>query len=404
MVRPIAFVFTFCVLAVLIGGLGYFHFVLKPQFIKTAISQAPKPVTTVMAEEAKTESWVPKVPAIGTFKAIQGIDVAPQLGGIVAAIHFDSGQEVQAGAPILEIDDSTEQADLKNGEAQLKNADVALERQRSLLSTNNTAKASFDAALAARDSAAATVERYKAIIAQKAIKAPFSGRLGMRKVDIGQYVSPGMSLTTLQQLDPIYVDFSLPEQNFEALRIGQSVEVEVDAYPGQTFAGKIQSIDARVSQDTRNIMVRAQLDNKEKRLLPGMFANVNVVAGTEREVVTVPRTAVTYSLYGDSVFVVKAAPPAPAAPAPGSAQGGPAAAAGPAQAATPAAPPAEEALIAERRFVRTGETRADRVAIVEGVAAGERVVTAGQIKLQPNARVRIDPNANLQPQPVRPKE
>src|SRR6202042_848403 len=201
-----------------------------------------------------------------------GIDVAPQVPGMVRAIHFKSGEDIAAGAPLLEIDDSVDQADLKSGLAQLKNADVSLDRQQTLVVGGNTAKAQVDTAVAARDSAAATVERTRAVIAQKAIVAPFAGRLGISKVDVGQFLSVGTSLVTLQQLDPIYVDFQSPEQSLSSLAVGQETALTLDAFPGQTFEGKIHAIDARVSQDTRNVLVRAEFANPDHKLLPGMFA------------------------------------------------------------------------------------------------------------------------------------
>jgi RND family efflux transporter MFP subunit len=380
--RVTVFALTFVVLAALSGGLYYFHFDVKPGIIKNAISAAFKPTPqAVSAEPVKAEQWPRRLPAIGTLRAYQGIDVAPQVAGVVSAIHFASGEDVAAGALLLEIDDSVDQADLKNGMAQLKNADVSLERQQTLVAGGNTAKAQVDTALAARDSAAAAVERTRAIIAQKKIVAPFSGRLGISKVDIGQYLAVGFSMVTLQQLDPMYVDFSTPEQSLRDLAVGQEARMTLDAFPGQTFLGKVKAIDARVSQDTRNVLVRAEFANPDHKLLPGMFANIEVTTGSPADVLTLPRTAVIYSLYGDNVYVVKPAPPPPAA-------------AGEAQAATRDDKPA---LIVERRFVRVGEARGERVAIDEGVKAGDLVVTAGQIKLQPNFPVTVDAAAALPP-------
>ncbi|GAC1337113.1 MAG: efflux RND transporter periplasmic adaptor subunit [Beijerinckiaceae bacterium] len=376
MKRAFLFILVLLLFAGLAGGLGYFQFFVKPDMIKGFISQAPQPVNAVAAARAENTKWVPRLPAIGTFRAVAGVDVAPQVGGVVRTIRFESSQDVPKGAPLVEIDDSTEQADLKSNLAALKNADVSLDRQRMLITGGNTPQANLDAALAARDQAAAAAERTRSIIAQKAIVAPFAGRLGIRRIDLGQYVSPGTSLVTLQQLDPIYVDFSLPEQNLAELRSGQTIEATVDAYPGTTFAGKIRFVDARVSADTRNVLVRGEIANPQKKLLPGMFANVSVLAGTPQDVVTLPRTSITYSLYGDSVYVLSPAPPKP-----GEAQ---------------AAPGSDQIFVVERRFVRTGDAREDKVAILEGVKPGEQVITQGQIKLQPNARVRIDPNAGLQ--------
>ncbi len=385
MKRIVIFALVFIFLTALSGGLGYFQFVFKPQMIKSFISQAAPPAPVVAVREAASEVWAPGLPAIGTFRAVQGIDVSPQIGGAIVAVRVESGQDVEKGARLFDIDNSVEQADLKNNLATLKNADFALERQRQLALSGNTAKANFDAAEAARNSAAAAVERVRAIIAQKTLSAPFAGRLGIRKIDLGQYVSPGTSLITLQQLDPIYVDFPVPEKSLDLLKPNQIVEVSVDAYPGKTFRGVIKTIDARIAQESRNVLVRGELENRKRQLLPGMFANVNVVAGAPAKVVTLPRTAITYSLYGDSVFVVT-----PASPEPGAAQAAPA--------------NGDAPMKAERRFVRVGETREDRVAIIEGVSPGEKIVIEGQLKLQPGQRVRVDPSASLEPLAVRPKE
>jgi membrane fusion protein (multidrug efflux system) len=386
MKRAFFFLLVLVVLAGLAGGLGYFQFMFKPAMIRAIIAKSPQPVQTVAVAEVKQENWIPRLPAIGTFRAVAGIDIAPEVGGVVTAIHFESGQDVGKDDPLVNIDDSVEQADLKANIATLKNDDLALQRQLELAKTASTSKSTVDQAQATRDSAAAAVDRSRALIAQKSLVAAFSGRVGLRKIDVGQYVSPGTSIATLQQLDPIFVDFPTPEQNFGALRIGETVEVVVDAYPGQTFSGTVSSIDARVDANTRNVLVRAEVPNKERLLRPGMFANVDVLTGEPRQVLTLPRTAVTYSLYGDSVFVVK---PAPAQP-------------GEAQAA---GAPQDQPQIVERRFVRTGDTRGDRVALTEGVAAGEKVVSEGQIKLQPNARVRVGNDGALPPPPMpRPKE
>ncbi len=384
MKRSIAFVLVLLILAGLSAGLAYFQFIAKPQMIRQFIAQAPRPPATVAVTEAKGEVWTPLLPAIGSFRAVQGIDVAPQIGGALVAVKVESGQDVEKGTPLFEIDNFVEQADLKNNLAVLKNADLALERQRQLSTTGNTAKASLDSAEAARDSAAAAVERVRAVIAQKKLAAPFPGRLGIRKADLGQYVSPGMSLITLQQLDPIYVDFPAPEKWLDVIKAGQPIEVRVDAFPGKVFHGRVATIDARVSADSRNVLVRGEFENRDKQLLPGMFADVSVAAGKPQTVVTAPRTAITYSLYGDSVFVVVPAEPA-----------------GGAQAATIAG---DLPMKLERRFVRVGETRDDRVAIVEGVRPGEKVVSEGQVKLAPGEAVRIDPDGGLTPPAIRPKE
>lgn len=384
MKRSIVLIIAILLFAALSSGLGYLQFVVKPQLIKSFIGAAGSAPVTVAATKAATETWAQRIPAIGTFRAIQGIDVAPQIGGKVVAVKVQSGEDVEKGTVLFEIDHSVEEADLKNHLATLKNANLALERQQKLTLSGNTAKANLDAAEAARDTALASVERVRATIAQKMLTAPFSGRLGIRKIDLGHYVSPGTSLITLQQLDPIYVDFPIPEKSLALLKEGQTIEVEVDAYHGRIFRGRIATIDARIAQDSRNVWVRGELENHEKELLPGMFANVNVIAGEPVATVTLPRTAVNYSLYGDNVYVVVPAPSDS-----GSAQ---------------AAPLTDVPQEIERRFVRLGEIRGDRVAILEGIKPGETVVTEGQLKLQAGTKVRVDPNARLEPPPIRPKE
>jgi membrane fusion protein (multidrug efflux system) len=370
--RPVVFVVALALLAALTGGLAYFQFVIKPVMVKGFITAAfaPKP-TTVTAEAARVEQWRPELTAIGTLRAIQGVAIAPQAAGDVTAIHFESGDDVEAGALLINIDDSVEQADLANGLAQLKNADSTLARQRTLVAQGNTPQSTVDTAIATRDSAAATVERTRAVIAQKAIKAPFAGRLGLRNVDLGQYVAVGTSLVTLQRLDPIYADFPVPEEALNSMATGQAVRMRVDAIPGRSFAGKIEAIDARVSAESRNVTARAVFANPDRKLLPGMFANLTVTTGEPAAVLTLPRTAIVYSLYGDDVFVVTPAPHARE-------QGGTSDSGG------------SSGLIVERRLVRVGPARGERIAIEEGLRAGERVVTAGQIKLQAYSPVTLD--------------
>ncbi len=381
--RAVVFLVALAVVAALTGGLAYFQFVVKPNIVKSALSAAfaPKP-TSVVVEAARIEKWPPLLTAIGTLRAYQGVAIAPQVGGVVTAIHFDSGDDVEAGAALVDLDDSVEQADLANGLAQLRNANVSLDRAKTLIASGNTPQSTVDAAIATRDSAAATVQHTRAVIAEKAIKAPFGGRLGLRNVDLGQYVGVGASLATLQRLDPIYVDFPAPEEALASLAVGDDATITVDALPGRSFTGRVTAIDARVSADSRNVIARAEFANPDRKLLPGMFANVTVATGASADLLTLPRTAIVYSLYGDTVFVVE---PAPAAGAQAAAAGG------------------ANGLIVERRFVHVGAVRGERVAIEQGVKAGERVVTAGQIKLQENSPVVIDASGALPPPAETPK-
>jgi membrane fusion protein, multidrug efflux system len=376
------FLIASIILAVLIGGLAYFQLVFKPQMIKGFLASQVPPPATITAEAARSQEWVEHLPAIGTLIASQGVDVASQVAGIVTALGFESGQEAPKGDKLVQLDISVELADLASAEATQREADVAFKRQTDLLRKSVASEANVDTALAKRDTAAAAVNRIRALIAQKSILAPFAGRLGIRKVELGQYVSPGLTLVTLQALDPIWVDFPMPEQNIGKLQKGQVIELTVDAFPGEIFKGQVASLDARVAQDTRTLLVRGTLANPGRKLLPGMFANVAVLAGAPAAVVTVPRTAVTYSLYGDAVYVVK--------PEQGSS-------------AVPAQPAADAIFAVERRFVTTGQVRGDLVAVTSGLKAGEVVVTTGQLKLNNGGRVKIDNSQALKPPPELPK-
>jgi membrane fusion protein, multidrug efflux system len=377
------FLIAFVILAILIGGLAYFQLVFKPTMIKTFLASQVPPPATITAEPAKSNDWIERLPAIGTLIASQGVDIATQVAGIVTNIGFESGQDVPENYKLVQLDIAVERADLTSAEATLREADVAYKRQVDLLRKSVASEANVDTALAKRDTAAAALNRIKALIEQKAIRAPFAGRLGIRKVELGQYISPGLAMVTLQALDPIWVDFPMPEQEIGKLQVGQKIELTVDAFPGKVFEGTVASLDARVSQETRTLLVRGTLPNADRKLLPGMFANVAVLAGAPQHVVTVPRTAVTYSLYGDAVYVVK--------PEEKDADAEP-------------AKPGEEIFTVERRYVEPGQVRGDLVAINSGLKAGEEVVTTGQIKLNNGSRVRIDNSQALKPPAVMPKQ
>jgi membrane fusion protein (multidrug efflux system) len=345
-------------------------------------SQVPPPAT-VTSEAAKSEQWVEQLTSIGTLISSHGVDITSQVAGIVTDVYVQSGEDAERGAKLVQLDIAVELADLASSKATLQEAEVGYQRQADLIAKKVTSEANVDTARAKRDTALAATKRIEAVIAQKTILAPLSGRLGIRKVERGQYVSPGMTLVTMQQLDPMRVDFPMPEQMIGKLRVGQDIEVSVDAYPSEVFKGKIESLDARVAQDTRTLLIRGTLPNPQRKLLPGMFANVVVLVGAPRPVVTVPRTAVTYSLYGDSLYVVT--------PAPG-------------QDGAAEAGKGERKLVADRRFVKTGQARDDRVAILSGVKPGEEVVTTGQLKLNPGAAIRIDNTQPLTPAEERPKQ
>lgn len=381
------FIIAAILVGLVVGGLAYFNLYFKPAMIQDFMSKMEQPPVTVTAERAVKKTWVDSVPSIGTLMAIQGVNVAPEVGGIVKDYLFDSGNDVEKGAKLVELDTSVEHAELESERAALAEAKLDFQRQSELVGRGAVSQATLDATVAKRDRAAAAVEKNQARIAQKNITAPFAGRLGLRRVERGQYVSPGQALVWLQSLDPIWIDFPVPEKEAGKLKKGATIELTVSAYPGQTFKGEIEAVDARVAEETRTLMVRGRMPNPDNKLLPGMFANVAMLGEKPKELVTIPRTAITYSLYGDSVWVVKEGKPEPEKTA-----------------SVGEVKLPEPKLTAERRFVRLGQTRESEVAIVEGVSDGEQVVTSGQLKLQPDSVIKIDNSQPLKPQATRPKQ
>ena len=381
------FVIAAILVALFLGGVGYFNLVFKPKMIGEFMAKMKPPAATVTAERAGTKEWIDRVQSIGTLIAIRGVDVSPEVAGIVKNYYFESGNDVEKGTKLVELDTSVEEADLVKNRAVLLEANADLKRQASLVKKEFVSQAVVDTTTSKRDTAAASVQRMEAVIAQKNITAPFAGRLGLRRVEKGQYVKAGDPLVWLQALDPIWIDFPVPEGDLGKLKTGAPIELGVNAYPDQVFKGVIEAFDARVAQDTRTLMVRGRLPNADHRLLPGMFANVAVLEGKPKELVTVPRTAVTYGLYGDSVWVVKEGPPAPEKTA----------SVGEVEVPAPQ-------LTVERRFVRVGPSQGDEVSILEGVKAGEQVVTSGQLKLHPDAAIKIDNSRPLTPAAERPKQ
>lgn len=363
------------VLAALFGLLGLYNYVIQPMLLEKFIRGAEQPPEVISAEAARTEQRIAAITAVGSVQAINGVDVAAEVGGVVRDIAFASGQAVAKGAVILRLDTTSEEADIRLYQATLKNAQQNLDRAVSLVGKGFVSQANVDNAIAARDQAQAQLQRARADLQKKVIRAPFAGRLGIRQVDLGQYVSPGTAIVTLQAVDPIYVTFFVPEQKLRALRGGQKIEARTDAAPGRVFGGTITSIDARIDEATRNIRVQATLPNPDGALTPGMFVNVAAIGQSVESVVTVPETAISYSLYGDSVFVL-----------------------------TPLAnqmseKPAGQIHAVERRTVTPGEVEGGRVAIVSGLRAGELVATAGLIKLRDGGKAVISNRIPLTPTP-----
>jgi membrane fusion protein (multidrug efflux system) len=359
----------FLLVIVLLGGLGgaiaWYAFEFKPKMIAGFIMSAPKPVETVSAEQARQDQWEPQVGAIGTLTAVNGIEIAPQVGGIVKELLFDSGDLVKKGQKLIQLDTDTEEADLKNFRVQLDTAQTEFDRRQKVFSKGFASKSDLDNARMLKDRLNADVQRTEALIAQKSIYAPWDGRLGLRDVAVGKYVAAGQNVVWMQSVDPIYADFTVTEADFGKIKIGQEVQVKFSTYPGEIFKGKVKTSDARVAQSSRMITIRGEIENPQGRLVPGMYAEVTVTVGDPEPVVTIPQTAVTYSLYGDSVFaVVKAKNPDPKAKEPD--------------------------LEIERRFIKLGSVREGRVSVVDGIKPGDQIVVAGQNKIDQGSKVRID--------------
>ncbi|MDN5514870.1 MAG: efflux RND transporter periplasmic adaptor subunit [Pseudomonas sp.] len=337
---------------------------------------APQPAISVSAAHAEEQPWQGRLPAIGTLKAFQGVDLAAEVDGIVREVMFESGQKVTLGQPLIQLDSEVERASLATAEAERSLAQIEYERGRSLVSRSNISKSEFDRLASTLQKATASVAQLKAQLDKKRINAPFAGTIGIRQVDTGDYLSPGATIATLQDLSRLHVDFFLPEQRAPQLQVGQPVRLSVAAYPDEQFEGRIAAINPKVENETRNLQVRATLSNPDEKLLPGMFANLEVLLPGEQAQIVVPETAITYTLYGNSVYVVKEKQDEDGKTlkdADGNAQ-----------------------LTVERRFVETGERRAGQVVIGKGLKVGEQVVTSGQLKLDNGAHVVIVDDPALQ--------
>jgi len=303
------------------------------------------------------------------LKAVNGVDISSEVPGIVSNIGFKSGQVVASGLELVALDDRVDQAVLNDAKANLSLTELTFKRNQELVERGATTRSALDNARAKLQQARASVEKAKALIAQKHISAPFAGVIGIRQVDVGQYISPGQKIVSLQSLDPLRVQFRVPEQSVEKIQLKQEVKLRLDAKPNKPYHAVVTALDANADPNTHMVLVEATVANARHDLYPGMFANVNVLLTSLSNVVTVPATAVAYSLSGDSVFVIES------------------------QAASKK--DAKPKLLAKRRFVRVGEQREGRVVILEGVKAGEQVVTSGQLKLHNNAPVVINNDVSL---------
>ncbi|RCL22610.1 efflux transporter periplasmic adaptor subunit [Pseudomonas sp. AFG_SD02_1510_Pfu_092] len=338
---------------------------------------APKPPITVAAALAEQRPWQARLPAVGSLKALQGVELSLEVEGIVKALHFDSGQQVKAGQLLLQLNDDQETALLGTAQADLGLAKVDFGRGSQLVGDSAISRGEFDRLTAQYRRNQAVVDQLKAAKTKKSISAPFSGTIGIRQVDVGDYLAAGTVIATLQDTSSLYVDFNVPEQALPQLKLGQQVLVQVAAYPGQTFPASLSAINPKVEETTRNLLVRATMANPDGKLLPGMFASLLVLLPNPQPHVVVPESAITYTLYGNSVYV--ATPKKDKDGKPLNDDNG------------------QAQLTAEQRTVRTGERRDGVVVVSKGLQPGEQVVTAGQLKLTPGAAIRIGQDNALEP-------
>jgi membrane fusion protein, multidrug efflux system len=347
---------------VLFGAIFGFQ-AFKARMIKKYLSSQGVPPQTVSTIKAGYEAWKPALNVVGTLRAVRGADLAPEVAGVVSEIHFSSGEEVKAGAPLVQLNAASDLAQLASLKAAADLAELNYQRDQRQLKVQAVSQAAVDTDAANVKVAKAQVATQQALVDKKTVRAPFAGRLGIRLVDLGQYVAPGTKLVTLQAIDPLLVDFSVPQGELARIHPGMKVSATADALPGELFEGAIAAIDAKVDPATRNVQVRATLQNPRHRLLPGMFVSVSVESGAEERRLTLPQTSITFNPYGNTVFVVEEK---------GKGADG------------------KPRLVASQRFVETGATRGDQIAVVSGVKEGETVVTTGQLKLRNGVPVIVD--------------
>jgi len=362
--------------AIVFGGIFGFQ-LFKAAMIKKFIAAAGNPPQTVSVTRAGYSEWQPRIEAIGSLRAVKGADLSLEVSGVVESISFNSGDDVEEGAQLLKLRTADDVARLESLQAMAALSEITYDRDQKQFKMQAVSQATLDTDAANLKNARAQVVQQQAIIDKKILRAPFAGHLGIRAVDLGQYLGPGTVIVTLQALDPIFVDFFVPQQAVDQVRLEQAVTVHVDAYKGENFVGKIAAINPKVDTGSRNVQVRATLNNPDHKLLPGMYATVEIATGSPQNYITLPQTAITYNPYGDTVYLVDSK---------GSdAEGKP-------------------LLTARQTFITLGPTRGDQVAVLKGVEDGDSVVTAGQIKLHNGSVILIDnsvtPTADAAPVPT----
>ena len=368
------FVIVGSLLVLVVGGIVYFEY-WRAGFIKNIFANNKPPPVAVTIAEAKSEVIPNLLTAVGDLAAVHQVNVTSDVSGRITEILFQAGANVKAGTPLLQLFDGPEQGDLASFKAQATMAQLSLERARQLAARQFGPQATVDQAQSAFDQANAGIAKTQAIISQKLVRAPFDGELGVRKVEVGQYLTAGTQIVSLTDLSVLYANFTIPEKDSGQLKVGQIVRIKVDAYPGQTFEGKITTIEPQISTDTRNIRVQATIANPERILKPGMFVTATVVLPDKPPVITIPETAVDYTLYGDSIFLIT----------------------------EKKEDDGKTSLSATRSFVQTGNRIEGRAEILKGLKPGDRVVAVGQLKLQSGSAVTIstDPAPPIPAEPPR---
>ncbi|MBV8188381.1 MAG: efflux RND transporter periplasmic adaptor subunit [Alphaproteobacteria bacterium] len=362
--------------AIVLGGVFGFKAVvgMKIKEFMSGMGNMPQTVSTATAVETE---WQDRLEAVGSLRAVRGADLSLEVPGIVEEINFQSGDDVEAGKVLLKLRDNDEVAKLHSLEAMAKLYTLNYERNSRLLRTQAVAQSTVDNDAANLQNFQAQVDQQKAMVEKKTLRAPFAGRLGLRQIDLGQYLAAGTVIATLQALTPIYADFFLPQQDIAKIKVGQAVTAKVDTYPGELFKGTITAINPKIDTGTRNVQVRATLDNDDRRLLPGMHVSVAIAVGAPQQLVTLPQTAISYNPYGNLVYVVDNRGK--------DGQG-------------------KDRLTVHQVFVTLGATRGDQVAVLKGVGEGQVVVTGGQMKLRNGVPITVNntvqPANDAHPQPV----
>src|SRR3984885_1487948 len=346
---------------VLAGIFGFQAF--KAVMIKKFMSALSNPPQTVSTAKAGYGAWQPSIEAIGSLRAVKGADLSLEVSGVVDSISFNSGDDVEQGALLLKLRSDDDAAKLESLQATAELNQITYDRDQKQFKLQAVSQATLDTDAANLKNANAQVAQQQAILDKKTLRAPFAGHLGIRAVDLGQYLGAGTVIVTLQALDPVFVDFFVPQQSMDQIRLDQTVTVKIDAYKDQSFTGKITAVNPRVDASSRNVQIRATLGNADHKLIPGMYATIDIATGVPKNYLTLPQTAITYNPYGDTVVIVDRK----ADGADGKPQ-----------------------LFARQSFVTTGPTRGDQVAVLKGINDGDEIVTAGQLKLRNGSPILID--------------